>query len=75
MADAPVTKKDLDAPQKTLQKQLDDLRKWAKDEDDARVKTTQQVVDGVNKSIEVINKDIKSLTDAVNDLIRRANSK
>jgi hypothetical protein len=38
MADAPVTKKDLDALQKNLQKQIDDLRKWAKDEDDARIK-------------------------------------
>jgi hypothetical protein len=64
MADAPATKKDLDALQKNLQKQIDDLRKWAQTEDAARVK---DINDTVNKAIKDEGdgrvKDIKALGD------------
>jgi hypothetical protein len=71
MADAPVTKKDLDALQKNLQKQLDDLRKWAKDEDDARVADAKKSIDEINKVVDQINKAIGVIQKALDELYKR----
>jgi hypothetical protein len=60
MADAPVTKKDLDALQKNLQKQIDDLKKFAQAEDAARVKDISENVKALG---DWAKQEIKTLGD------------
>jgi hypothetical protein len=65
MADAPATQKDLAA----LKKQIDDLRKWAQGEDEARAKDINKTIDALKQTVDQVNKGFTSLAADVNKAI------